>query len=175
MALDIRKLEPSHDVKQFDCGDAALNQFIRSFALTNQERHMYGTTYVAYSESGELIGYYTIANSSIPIEALPEDQTRGAPKYPQIPAILLGRLAVEKRHAKKGNGEQLLRHCLNTALSIAAQTGVRYVITDAYQDKVAWYKKYGFKEIQRGDKAKTREMFIDLAVVKKAVVQGCSS
>jgi hypothetical protein len=114
MALDIHKLEPSHDVKAFDCGDVELNLFIKRFAWTNQELHMYGNTYVAYSEQAELIGYYTIANSAIPRIQLPPKQVDGAPRYAHIPALLLARLAVGKEHARKGNGEQLLRHCLNT-------------------------------------------------------------
>ncbi len=79
---------------------------------------MYGNTYVALSRNAELIGYYTIANSSIPRIELPEEQVTGAPKYNQIPALLLARLAVAKRHTRKGNGEALLRHCLTTALAI---------------------------------------------------------
>jgi len=174
MALDIKKLEPTHDVKAFDCGDAELNLYLHRFALPNQERHMYGNTYVAYSENGELIGYYTIANSSIPRLELPAEQTAGSPRYLQIPALLLARLAVAKNHAGKGNGEQLLRHCLNTALAISEQSGVRYVITEAYPEKVTWYSKYGFREIPRTDKSKNRKMWIDLRIVKAAVVKGCN-
>jgi GNAT superfamily N-acetyltransferase len=174
MALDIRKLEPIHDVKTFDCGDGELNRYLRNFAWLNQDQHMLGTTYVAYSENAELIGYYTIANSSIPRNELPEDQVAGGPRYAHMPALLLARLAVAKIHSRKGNGEQLLRHCLNTALAIAEESGLRYVITEAYPQKVAWYSKYGFQEISRSD-SKQRKMWIDLKVVKNAVIKGCNS
>jgi GNAT superfamily N-acetyltransferase len=174
MALDIRKLEPVHDVKAFDCGDVQLNDFLRRFAWENQERHMYGNTYVAYSEDAELIGYYTIANSSIPRIELPEEQVAGSPRYPYLPALLLARLAVAKVHSKKGNGEQLLRHCLNNALALSQEVGVRYVITEAYLDKVAWYAKYGFREVPRSDDSKHRKMWIDLKVVKAAMIKSCN-
>ena len=175
MALDIRKLEPSHDVRALDCGDRDLNDYLRRFAWDNQERHMYGTTYVAYSEDAELIGYYTIANSSVPRLELPEGQVAGSPKYPQIPAMLLARLAVATTHSNKGNGEQILRHCLNTALAIAQESGVRYVITEAYPEKVSWYSKYGFREIPGNDASKIRKMWIDLKVVKEAMITSCDS
>ena len=136
---------------------------------------MYGNTYVAYSEQSELIGYYTIANSAIPRIQLPPQQVDGAPRYALIPALLLARLAVGKDHAGKGNGEQLLRHCFNTALSIAEHSGFRYVTTEAYPHKVDWYGKFGFREVIGGTtSAGLRKMWIDLKVVKAAVIKGCN-
>jgi len=174
MGLDIQKLEPNHDVRTFDCGDSELNSYLQRFALPNQELHMYGSTYVAYSEDAELIGYYTIANSAIPRIELPPSQVAGAPKYQFIPALLLARLGVDTKHARKGNGEQLLHHCLDTALAISEQSGVRYVITEAYPERVVWYAKYGFHEVPRSDKPRTRKLWLDLKVVKAAVVKGCN-
>jgi|SRR5947209_12126309 len=173
MALVVRKLEPSHPVRHFDCGDEELNEFLRRYAVQNQERHMYGTTYVAFLPNhDEIIGYYTLASSSIPRLDLPQASVQGQPKYPHIPCILLARIAIAKRHAGKGHGEALIRDCMTNALLAANICNARYIIADAYIEKVNWYERYGFIQIPGGTDPKYRKMFLDLRVVKAAISRG---
>lgn len=174
MALLVQRLGPLHEIARFDCGDESLNAYLKRYAITNQERHTVGTTYVALSPSGEVIGYYTLATSSVPRADLPSDQTSGTPKYAQVPCLLLGRLAISRHHQRKGHGEELLRHCFVTALQVSTAAAAKYIITDAYVATVAWYKRYGFRELgAAGDKY--QRMFLELSVIKKAIIRGCSA
>src|SRR5437667_12744661 len=93
---------------------------------------MFGVTYVCIFPPSHVIGFYTIANTTIPRSGIPEPLLKGLPKYQDIPAILLGRLAVDVRAQKKKIGELLISRCFDICLHMANMCGARYVITDAY-------------------------------------------
>lgn len=175
MELVVRKLELGDQVSKFDCGDEPLNSYLRNYALPNQERHMFGTTYVALLHvSGEIVGYYTIASTDIPKEEVPEDERRGQPKYPNIPALLLCRLAVAKRLFGHKIGDRLIGHCLTTCMGLCEHVGARYIITEAYPSAVTWYEKYNFRAIAGGNPSYTK-MYLDIAVVKEAAKMSCEA
>ncbi len=170
MPLTIRRLDRSHNRGAFDCGEAALNNYLRLYALQNQERHQVGTTYVATDETQPdvVLGYYTLAMSELPSHIL-----AGSPvPYRTIPVILLARLAVDQRFQGRGVGETLLSDALERSLRIAREIGCRLVILDAYPSAVGWYAKYGLVELG-GDptSSPTRKMGIDLRVVAKSLAR----
>jgi GNAT superfamily N-acetyltransferase len=171
--IRFRKLEASDRTDVFDCGNAALNEFLRRYALKNQRR-LFGVTHVAVrcdESPGHLAGYFTLANTAIPRQGLPEDMLKGAPKYEGLPAFLLARLAVDKRYQGKGVGELLLSHCLQHCLVLAQASGGRYLIADAKASAVAWYERYNFRKILGSSSADSTKMFLDLNVVKAAMEQ----
>jgi GNAT superfamily N-acetyltransferase len=154
-----------------DCGDAALNDYIRNYAWQNQVRHQVGVTHVAIDESQQnlVIGYYTLASSRISRTVLRGDPTIGRLPYEDVPAILLGRLAVDARFRRRGVGEALLADALDRALEFRRYVGCRCVIVDAYPEAVGWYAKYGFVPISgEPSNAPTQKMFIDLRTVERA-------
>lgn len=110
MAVTIRRLEGSDELEHFDCGDEPLNNYLKRHAWTNQEKSSIGVTYVAIEESAPLavLGYFTLAASSIPRDSPPKKHVRGLPPY-DLPLILLARLAVDKRFSSKGLGHALVR------------------------------------------------------------------
>ena len=147
MPLAIRRLEKADEVKHFDCGDPKLNEYQRCFAWQNQVRHCVGVTYVALEvdvSNVVVIGFYTLASSSIANALFPDALGRWLPPYSHIPVVLLARLAVDQRFQCRGVGAQLLAHALHQALRIQAAMGCRGVIVDAYPGAVPWYQKYGF-------------------------------
>lgn len=156
--------------KSFDCGDFDLNDYLRHYALKNQERDMVGMTYVALSSTDtRILGYYTIANTSIHRDRMPELVAKGLPKYAHLPAILLGRFAVDSEFAGRGVGHKLMSHALDTSLLASQISAARFIITEAYDSAVTWYSRYDFVEIVASSATPNRrKMFLDLKLVLRA-------
>ena len=92
------RLEPladTHDRSPFACGQEVLDRYLRTQA-TQDIRRRVATCFVAIeAASGQVAGYYTIASASIPTPDLPPEITKRLPRYPSIPAVRIGRLAVD--------------------------------------------------------------------------------
>jgi predicted GNAT family N-acyltransferase len=101
---------------------------------------MFGVTYVALSSD--------INDSSIPRTHLPEEVLKGLPKYSDIPAMLIGRFAVDITFAGRGVGHVLMSHALTTCVLVSQISAARYVIIEAFDSAVAWYQKYGSKRFR---------------------------
>jgi GNAT superfamily N-acetyltransferase len=134
----------------FDCGNADLNEYLKKYARQSQRR-MFGTTYVAVSSSHDgrprVIGYFTLAATSVPRPGLPEDMLRGVPKYQGLPALLLARLAVDKRMHGKKIGEALLSRCFEMCLHFSKLIGARYLIADVRESAITWYQRFNFRQV----------------------------
>ena len=109
-------LSPEHDLTQFDCGDAALNDWLRHRALKNESR--FSRTYVV-SQGTRVVGFYCIAAGSVERAATPGKLRRNAPDA--IPVAVIGRLAVDRDFAGQGLGADLLADALRR-IAVAAQT-----------------------------------------------------
>ena len=169
MAVTIRRLEEFDEVENFDCGDEPLNNYLKHHAWTNQEKVSIGGTYVAVDESAPriVLGYFTLATSSVPRDRLPRKYVRGLPPY-DLPLILLARLAVDKRFSGKGLGPALLSEALKITLRVADEVGCRCIITDAYPDKAGWYARYGFLPLEGAATTSTQKMFLDVRTIRRA-------
>ena len=100
--------------------------------------------FVAVSKTtDELAGFYTLAASSVPLEAMPLELAKRLPRYPVVPAALIGRLAVDRRFQGFGLGGTLLSHAI--ARVIESELGVFAIIVDA-KDEAAerFYRHHGF-------------------------------
>src|ERR1700684_1910104 len=124
MAIVIRRLEEHDEVENFDCGDDALNNYLRRHAWTNQEKSSTGVSYVALDEDAPrtVLGYFTLAMASVPRDAFPKKHVRGLPPY-DLPLILLARLAVDRRFAGKGLGHALISEAFRIGFCVAARGG----------------------------------------------------
>ena len=113
MAVVIRRLEEHDEVKNFDCGDDALNNYLKRHAWTNQQKRSIGVSYVALDENAPrtVLGYFTLAMASVPRDTFPKKCVRGLPPY-DLPLILLARLAVDRRFAGRGLGHALISEAL---------------------------------------------------------------
>jgi GNAT superfamily N-acetyltransferase len=168
LATIIRLLEENDSTESFDCGDGGLNNYLKAHAWNNQKKSSIGVTYVAVEEvaSRVIIGYFTLATSSIPRDKLPKKSVRGLPAY-DLPVILLARLAVDRRFHRHGLGQALLSEALKISLDVSEQVGCRCVIVDAYRTASEWYQRYGFAPIE-GGKGITVRMYLDIRTVKMA-------
>ena len=90
MAIVIRRLEEHDEVENFDCGDDALNNYLKRHAWTNQQKSSIGVSYVALDEDAPrtVLGYFTLAMASVPRDMFPKKYVRGLPPY-DLPLILL--------------------------------------------------------------------------------------
>jgi GNAT superfamily N-acetyltransferase len=149
LATVIRRLAENDSVDNFDCGDEGLNNYLTRHAWNNRQKSSIGVTYVAEDEIAPkvVIGYFTLATSSVPRDAPPRKYIRGLPAY-DLPVILLARLAVDRRFSGRDLGEALLSHALTISLSASNQVRCRFIIVDAYPTAVQWYKRYGFCPIE---------------------------
>jgi GNAT superfamily N-acetyltransferase len=176
VAVTIRRLEKSDEVENFDCGDEPLNNYLRCHAWMNQEKVSIGVTYVAVDESAPrtVLGYFTLATSSVPRDQFPQKYVRGLPPY-DLPLILLARLAVDKRFSGRGLGHAMIAEALKITLRVADEVGCRCIITDAYPDKAGWYARYGFLPLEGTAATSPQKMFLDVRTIRRALSSESSS
>jgi ribosomal protein S18 acetylase RimI-like enzyme len=143
----IEALDSHHERSGFDCGVEPLNRYFRQ-QVTQDIRRRVSACFVAVAEdSGELAGYYTLASASVALSELPEDLARKLPRYPTVPAVRMGRLAIARAFAGQGLGAALLADALARALR--AEIPAFALIVDA-KDKqaAAFYRHHGFLALQ---------------------------
>lgn len=137
-------IKAEHNVNDFNCGHESLDAFLKRFALTNTAAGIARTYITTIDGSNQVVGYYSLAASSVEQAKAPERVTKGTPRHP-FPAILLGRLAVDKRYQQKGLGKALLKDALLRSVSAADSIGVRVVLVHAKDEQAAaFYRKYDF-------------------------------
>ena len=142
MTAIIQLLAAQHRRDGFDCGDAALNEFLFRQA-GQQQRRGFGKTYVAVAEDGVTVtGFITVSAGQIATSSLPAQMK--LPRYP-APMLRIGRLAVDVRHQGKGIGLDLLAFALRLAVEFSQRVGLYAVVVDAKHNKAkAFYVKLGF-------------------------------
>lgn len=131
-----------HDRSLFDCGVEALNDYLKRFALQNQERDA-ARTYVA-TRGNRIVGYYTLAFGSVSYDEAPSKIKKHLAKHP-VPVIILARLAIDKPEQKSGLGKGLLKDALLRTIQAADIAGLRAMLVHAKDDDVkGYYERYGF-------------------------------
>lgn len=138
----IEKLAAVHAVEKFDCGNAALNKFLHSFALVNQSA---GSSVTYLAMVGEaVVGYYSLTVGAAKYDDAPERLGKGMPRHP-IPVMVIARLAVDRRFQGHGMGSGLLADAIRRTLAASEIAGIRGVIVHAKdEDAAAFYAKFGF-------------------------------
>ncbi len=102
------------------------------------------------SPNPDVIAYYTLSSYTVHITELSESFAKHLPRYPLLPATLLGRLAVDSTHQGKHLGELILIDALKKALNATAQVASLAVIAEALDEKAAnFYQKYGFQPFKQ--------------------------
>lgn len=139
-----------HDRSQFSCDSEVLNRWFREQA-GQQTRSGVAVVYVLIEHATERIaGFYTLAAAGVKFESLPAKWIKAfrLPKYPELPALLLGRLAVDTAFAGKGLGRLLLVDAVIRAKETSDRVGCSALIVDA-KDEAArqFYEKCGFQPL----------------------------
>jgi GNAT superfamily N-acetyltransferase len=145
--LEIRPLRPDDDRTAFPSGQPDLDRFFHHYAGQNQFKLHLAVTYVAVVD-GRLLGFATVSVGSLERRTLPSARMRRRlPGHP-LPILRLARLAVDGRAQGLGVGRALLRHVLDLALDQRDSFGCIGVVTDAKEDAVAFYTRYGFEPLE---------------------------
>jgi GNAT superfamily N-acetyltransferase len=164
LSQPIVPLDDSHDRHSFHCGVEPLDRYLHLQAGQDQRRHVAACFILLDSALDRIAGYYTLSAFSVVGEALPAAFQRKLPKYGQIPATLLGRLAVDTEYRGLGLGGHLLVDALERAVMSSAKVASWAVVVDA-KDHAAkqFYSHYGFIELPE-----TRgRMFLPIATAAK--------
>ena len=136
-------LQKHHELTAFDCGAAALNEYLQNYALQNHKNRS-ARAYVTMRDN-RVVGYFTLAAGSVGREEVPARVAKGLGKYP-VPIILLARLAVDGAEQGKGLGASLVKDALLRALQAADLVGCRAVVVHAKdQAAQAFYRKFDFE------------------------------
>lgn len=138
----IAKLDFAHDTSRFDCGNEALNRFIKLYALQGQ-RASISQTYAALLGQ-TVIGYHTLVVGSVVHDDAPDRLKKGIPRHP-VPVVILARLAVDNDWHGKGLGAGLVADAMRRVLQAADIAGIRAMLVHAKDDAaVSFYKHLGF-------------------------------
>ena len=139
----VRKLVATDQTDAFDCGQAALNQFLQRYALVNQKANS-AQTYVC-CQGDNLVGFYSLAVGSVDPETAPTRVMKGLARHP-VPVMILARLAVDHAHQRKGLGRALLKDALLRTAQAAEIAGIRCLLVHAKDDTARlWYESWGFE------------------------------
>lgn len=161
----LEALGERNDRANFACGEEALDRYLRMQA-TQEIRRRVSTCFVAVeTATGQLAAYYTLAAASIATPDLPPEITKRLPRYPTLPAVRIGRLAVDSKFQGRGLGGALLADALRRVLVSAS--AVFALLVDAKDDQaVAFYRRYWFTPLT----GQPRTLFLPMATAEKSLL-----
>ena len=167
--IRIERLINSHKLDNFNSYDQELRDFLLEDALDNQNNKI-SVTYIWFlKETNEMLGYITLLNDRLSLESdLKKYFKNKGIHYKALPALKVGRLAVDDRFLRRGIGSLMLSFAVKVAERIfKAYSGCRFLVLDAKRnndrskDVIHFYKKIGFQIMKERSKG-TTPMYLDL-------------
>ena len=159
----IETLQKHHDRTRFDCGSESLNQYLKQLAKQEQQRRTAAVFVLVREDDPQVLGYYTLSQSSVLLSELPASRHKKLPRYPQVPTTLLGRLAVDQSCRGMRYGELLLMNALERAWTASQQVASFAMIVDVLEvepDPMPFYLRYDFEALP----TQPRRLFLPLQV-----------
>jgi GNAT superfamily N-acetyltransferase len=140
--LRVEVLVPQHDRASFESGAEPLDRYFRTQAGQDARKNV-AAPFVLVLPDGFVAGYYTLSSTAVNVGEWPAQTVRKLPRYPLIPATLLGRLAVDRRYQGRGYGRYLLPDALFRAVS--SEIASFAVIVDAKDENARrFYERESF-------------------------------
>lgn len=159
----IEPLVNKHDRAAFSCGVRALDQYLERQATQDVNKHV-AVVFVLAPDSKTITGFYTLSQYAVELDVIPKEIAKKLPKYPHVPATLIGRLAVSANFRGQGLGETLLMDALCRSFQGSRQLASAAVVVDAKDDTAkAFYKKYGFLELPKVAK----KLFLPMGTIEE--------
>jgi predicted N-acetyltransferase YhbS len=159
----VERLADTHDRVSFVSGEQELDRYFHHVISQDAKRKV-TAPFVMVDETGTVIGYYTLSGYSIRCGELPPDVQKKLPKYPVLPATLLGRLAI--RHDRQGQklGQVLLMDALHRSWRNTAEMGSVAIVVDALNESAkTFYAHHEFRLLE----GHPNKLFLPMATVKK--------
>ncbi|MDR1920414.1 MAG: GNAT family N-acetyltransferase [Candidatus Adiutrix sp.] len=160
----ISPLDSSRNRSRFDSGSEALDKYLRE-QVSRDIRRRVSTCFVALTDEQRIAGYYTLASAGIPLIDLPPNIVKKLPRYPSVPAVRLGRLAVDQAFKGLGLGSALLADAIHR--SITAEIASYAIVVDAKDATAAsFYAHHGFIAFPDNP----RSLFLPLSSFNKLIL-----
>ncbi|TPG41743.1 GNAT family N-acetyltransferase [Flavobacterium pectinovorum] len=169
------ELNPTTNIKPFECGDIDLNSFLNDKAIS-YKKDLLATTYLLENEN-KTIAYLSIYNDALAVQEnhfasknafkrwIKEIISHPKRHLRQFPAIKIGRLAVCEitKKERKGIGKALVNFVIDLALEQNSKCACQLLTVDAYEKSLGFYETLGFKFLSENDIGEdTRQMYYDL-------------
>src|SRR5579864_234947 len=126
-------LADGHDRAAFRCGDDALDRYFQTQVTQDMRRRITNCFVMVEVATSCAAAYYTLSAASIPFLDLPTTETKRLPRYPTLPAVRIGRLAVDQRFQRRGLGAALLMNAADRTLRSGAAAFA--LLVDAKKDR----------------------------------------
>ncbi len=163
------RLEPlggDHERSLFRCREDALDRYFQRQVTQDMRRRIANCFVAVENVSGHVAAYYTISAASIPLVDLPPHEARRLPRYPTVPAVRIGRLAVDQRFQGRGLGAALLADAATRTSK--GDAAAFTLLADAKNDQaVAFYQRFGFRILA----SRPRTLFLPLATAQKVFLE----
>jgi len=140
-------LDPKrHDRSRFDCGDESLNEWLRRFSGQSRRAHT-AATWVIANRDDVVVAYASLAMTGINLVAAPAPLAKHSPD--PVPALLCGRLGVDRSYASLGVGTALVAHVLATAVEMNQAAAMKAVVVTAISPEARdWWTRFGFEPFE---------------------------
>lgn len=138
----IQPLSAEHDRGAFSCGVPALDRYLREQARQDARRRV-AAPFVATADGMRVLGFYTLSATSIQLTDVPAALAKKLPRYPRLPATLLGRLATDLSARGIGLGRVLLVDAITR--TVRSEIASFALVLDAKDETAAsFYEREGF-------------------------------
>lgn len=138
----VAPFDAAHDRSEFHSGSAPLDRYLRE-QVSQDIRRRVAVCFVALADGQHIAGYYTLASASLMLADLPASIGKKLPRYPTVPAVRMGRLAVDQAFKGQGLGGALLADALDRATR--SEIAAYALMVDAKDDQaVSFYRHHGF-------------------------------
>jgi predicted GNAT family N-acyltransferase len=155
-----------HDRSSFSCGVDSLDDYIKTRASQELKKRVSTPYVLTDSPNREVLGYYCLSSYSIASTELDESTAKKLPRYPLLPAIMLGRLAVDSGCQGKGYGDLLVADALKRSLELSKQLASFAVVVDAIDQRAAsFYQRHGFIEFPDDP----MKLYISVETIEKSI------
>jgi GNAT superfamily N-acetyltransferase len=149
-------LDRKHRRKAFNCGVEPLDRYLREFALQDMKRRI-ATCFVIHDDARNIAGFYTLAATSVAFTSLPPEAKASLPRYPVMPAVLIGRLAVSVDHQRQGLGSAMIADAIIRTDRL--NVGAFALLVDAKDEQAQmFYENNGFTLLPE----ETRRLFLTM-------------
>jgi len=132
-----------HDRDAFTCGEETLDRYIKTLAAQDMRRGFAHVIVAVRPDTPAVLGYYTLSTASVDLTSLPEELRKKMPRYGQVPAVLLGRLAVDTSEQRRGLGTKLLANAVKRALR-SELAWAMFLVRAKHEQAVNFYQRFGF-------------------------------
>lgn len=159
----VAPLLAAHDRSAFQSDSEPLNRYLQTQATQDIRRRM-AACFVALADADRIAAYYTLASASVLLAQWPPSNAKKLPRYPTVPAVRMGRLAVGRAFTKQGLGAALLADALTRAMR--AEIAAYALLVDAKDAQAAaFYLHHGFIALPDAPLA----LFLPLATAQRFI------